>query len=110
MPMASDAAIDVANIATKIGFLVIAYILSSGREFVWSVCAYCKRMHRVGDKVAHAIKHRTMSREPRESRKMLRNNQQRKMPATGRCTGVANVFRTVVGELENNRRERGQAL
>src|SRR5450432_4060082 len=110
MPMASDAAIDVANIATKIGFLVIAYILSSGREFVWSVCAYCKRMHRMGNEVAHAIEHRTMSRESRESRKMFRNNQQGKMPATGRCTGVAHVLRTVVGKLENDRRESCQTL
>ena len=64
----------------------------------------------MGNEVAHAIKHRTMSREPRESGKMFRNYQQGKVPAAGGCTGMAHVFSTVIGKLQNNRRERGQSF
>ena len=38
-----------ASTATRIGFLVIAYILSSGRKFVQGVGANRKRMHRMRD-------------------------------------------------------------
>src|SRR4029453_1118464 len=105
-PMASDAA----STASRIVFLVIAYILSSGRKFVRGVGAYRKRMHRMRDEVAHAIEHRAMAREPRKPRKLFRHDQQRKVAPPGRRTCMAGVLCAVVRQFEDDRRERSQAL
>jgi hypothetical protein len=51
-----------------------------------------------------------MPREPREPRKLLRNNQQRKVAAARRRTCVADVLSAFVRQFEDLRRERGQAL
>jgi hypothetical protein len=69
--------------------LFIAYILSSGREFVRGIRANRKRVHRMGDEVADALQHRAMSRQPRQPRKAVGHDQQREMPAARGRTGMA---------------------
>jgi hypothetical protein len=86
--------------------LVIANILSSGRKLVRRISANRKRMHRMGNQIGDAVKHGSMPGQARQTCELLGHDQQRKVPAAGRCAGMAGMFRTIIGQLEHDRRER----
>ena len=106
VPTAASAA----NTAMVILVLVIAYVLSSGRKLVRRVGANRKRMHGMGNQIGDAVEHGTMPGQARQAGELLGHDQQRKVPAAGRGAGMAGVVGAVIGQLEDDRRERRQPV
>ena len=77
-------------------------------ELVGCKRANRERMHRMRDQVADAIEHGTVPREPGEPEEVLGHDRDRKVPAAGRGAGMPGVLGAVVGDFENDRRERAK--
>jgi len=60
----------------------------------------------MGDEVADAIEDRAVAGDPGQTCEVLRHDEQRKVPAAARSARVSDMLRAVVGELEDNRRQR----
>src|SRR5882672_6826052 len=68
----------------------------------------CQRMHRVGDQVADAVQNCPVAGEARQPEELLGHDGDGKVPSATCGTGMSNVLRAVVANLEQRRCERRQ--
>ena len=77
-------------------------------ELVGCKRANRERMHGMRDQVTDAVEHGAMPRESGKPEEVLGHDRDRKVPAARRGAGMSGVLGAVVGDFEDDRRERAE--